>query len=309
MLKQARRHLGRHGQYGRVEPFAVDLDAVGLRRQTPHRVAVAHGGLAGRHVGPQRRQVGVGQQQIAVAPVAGQAVAQDVRVQQGAGLRRRRVQGSQAQGRPDGLADAGGLAGMVQQLRDGPVARRLPLHLAQVVHEPHGGHARAPGQAARQQQRGGGVQGGGQGRRRQAKAAVQAGQPQRPAHQQRIRVASQAAHQRQGFAIGAQQDVLAVVQVVAELRVDHAAGAPAGRAPGFEHGDLGVGLAQRHAGGQAGPARSDDGDLHRASRRTRGAPPLTQVFQASHSLRTGVSEMRWCSTCQSSRSISSSSAW
>ena len=87
-----------------------------------------------------------------------------------------------------------------------------------------------------------------------------------------------------------------------------APGAAAGRVPGFEDGDLGAGLAQGDAGRQARPAGADDRRLHRANRRTSPRPPPTQVFHASHSLRNGVREMRWCSTCQLSRSISSSSA-
>ena len=69
------------------------------------------------------------------------------------------------------------------------------------------------------------------------------------------------------------------------------------------------GFTQGDAGRQAGPACANDCRLHRANRRTRPRPPPTQVFQANQSLRKGVSEMRWCSTCQLSRSISSSSAW
>ena len=45
---------------------------------------------------------------------------------------------------------------------------------------------------------------------------------------------------------------------------------------------------QGDGGGNAGPAATDDGDAHRVS----PDPGLA----ASHSLRIGGSEMRWCST-------------
>ncbi|KAG0913539.1 hypothetical protein G6F31_021437 [Rhizopus arrhizus] len=102
--------------------------------------------------------------------------------------------------------------------------------------------------------------------------------------------------------------MLAIVQRGVEIAMEHAAGAPARRVAGFEDGDLGAGFAQGDACRQPRPACADNRRLHRANRRTSPRPPPTQVFHASHSLRSGVSEMRWCSTCQLSRSISSSSA-
>jgi len=93
-------------------------------------------------------------------------------------------------------------------------------------------------------------------------------------------------------AVSFRQQVLAVVQRRVEIGVEDAPGAAARRMAGFEDGDFGAGFAQGDAGCQASPASADDRGLHRANRRTSPRPPPTQVFQASHSLRKGVSEMR-----------------
>ena len=80
---------------------------------------------------------------------------------------------------------------------------------------------------------------------------------------------------------------------------------PAGAATqprgGFENGGGNAGAGEFDGGGEAGTAAADNGDP--------GLQLETQVFQASQSLRSGVSEMRWLSTfSQPPAWISTSSA-
>ena len=118
---------------------------------------------------------------------------------------------------------------------------------------------------------------------------------QRVPFQQLLGIGANPTHQAQRLAIGAEQDVLAVVQP-APVELD-CTGAPAQRAPGFVKGGGDTGRRQFDGSRDARPAAADDGDLHAKA----------QVFQAIQSLRTGVSAMRWCRTWKLSRLISSSS--
>ena len=70
----------------------------------------------------------------------------------------------------------------------------------------------------------------------------------------------------------------------------HAARAPAGLRRHLEDLDRVAGAARVHRRGQAGPAGADHGHAQRLQR------PRQCVRQAIHSLRSGVSEVRWCST-------------
>ena len=118
---------------------------------------------------------------------------------------------------------------------------------------------------------------------------------QRKPLQQLLRVITHLFDQAQRFAIGADQDVLAVVQV---QTVDFdAARASAELSGGFEYGDIDALGCQFDRCRQSGPAAADDRDLQ----------PLIQVRQAIHNLRIGVSDVRWLSTRQPSFLISSSS--
>ena len=93
-------------------------------------------------------------------------------------------------------------------------------------------------------------------------------------------------HQSQGFPIGADQDVLAVVHRHA-VQV-HAAGAAAERARCFEYGDRDAAGGQLHGGRHARIAGADDGDGRRQ--------PASHVRSAIPILRSGVRMMRWSST-------------
>ena len=70
------------------------------------------------------------------------------------------------------------------------------------------------------------------------------------------------------------------------------ASAAAQMAAGFKN--CGVMAAERelYRGGHAGPAATDDGNLHGRDYMR----PSACIFQTSQSLRSGVRLMRWCST-------------
>src|SRR3546814_17060407 len=116
--------------------------------------------------------------------------------------------------------------------------------------------------------------------------------------------------------------MLAVIDMgVQRARMDAACAAAQGLGR-FEDGNGMPVLFQPLRGGQAGPARSDDGDIHRpgpvcilehkvplqcgsAPRRlTSPRPPPTQTFQALQNLRLGESEMRCPAPCTLTRSLS-----
>ena len=106
--------------------------------------------------------------------------------------------------------------------------------------------------------------------------------------------AADALHQAAKLGVGADQDVLAVVERFALH--DDAACAPAGNRARLVHRDRHAPVREGHCAGHARVARADD------------RYAATHVFQASHSLRSGVSEVRRSSTRKPSRSISSSRA-
>ena len=110
------------------------------------------------------------------------------------------------------------------------------------------------------------------------------GQFKRDASEQALTISADRVHQAQSFAIGADQNVLAVVERVT-MDVD-AARAATQLFGGFEYGDFAACGAELDGSRQAGPAAADDCC----------SQALIQVRQASHSLRSGVSEVRWLST-------------
>ena len=124
-------------------------------------------------------------------------------------------------------------------------------------------------------------------------------QRQRHAQQPRRRVGADHSHQFERCAVRADQDVLAVVQIMAGHT--HRSGAPTGLCRHLEDLYLMAGQTGMHCSGNAGPSCTDDGDAPRRQW------PRQLVRQAIHSLRTGVSEVRWCSTRKPSASISRSS--
>ncbi len=107
---------------------------------------------------------------------------------------------------------------------------------------------------------------------------------QRRALEQGIGIGADGAHQAQGFGIGADQDVLAVIDF--EALDPRGAGAAAEGARGFEDVDPMARGGQFDGSGQAGVSGADDGNGQASH----------QVRPASQSLRSGGREMRWCST-------------
>ena len=103
---------------------------------------------------------------------------------------------------------------------------------------------------------------------------------QRASFEQSLGIGADLAHQGQRVAVGAEQDVLAVVQRPA---VDGNGARPSAEdTTGFVQGGIDTGRRQLDSGGDARPAAADDGDFHAKA----------QVFQAIQILRTGVSAMR-----------------
>src|SRR5262245_28886050 len=104
-------------------------------------------------------------------------------------------------------------------------------------------------------------------------------------------------HQAEQLGVGADQDVLAVVELIAFPvgRDAYPARSPAGDLAGFKDGDWNTGLREGDRGSHAGITSANDGYA------------LTHVFQASQNLRSGVREVRCVRTWNPSRSISVSS--
>ncbi len=172
---------------------------------------------------------------------------------------------------------------------------------AQRQHEAHSADALAPGQPAREQEAGQQAEGGREVQRAETEA-VGVAQFERYA-QYRVRGHAYRAHERKERGVGADQDVLPVVERLALCR--HAPRAPARHRTGFEYGDLRAAPGKRDSGRHAGVAGADHGH---APWSVRSRYAATHVFQASQSLRRGVSEVRCRSTWKPSRSISVSSA-
>ena len=250
---------------------------------------------AGRF-GQQAAKIDARQQQVGIFPPrAAQAVAQHV----GEDLRRGafggHVERGEAERFPQVAAQGAGLAGGVEPFGDGAdrASRRKRRALMPCIHQAVASFSRqpTPRAASRPQATLSGAGHFGSARRKPVWSTTCSGRRSSSL----LGVGADLAHQGQRLAIGAEQDVLAVVQRAA-VDVD-AAGAAAEGAAGFEQGGVDAGCRQFDGGGDARPAAADDGDLHAKA----------QVFQAIQSLRTGVSAMRWCRTWKLSRLISSSS--
>lgn len=84
--------------------------------------------------------------------------------------------------------------------------------------------------------------------------------------------------------------------------------ATTGNASGLENAYANIRSGEVYGRGDARIARTDDGDARGAPGQVICAQAVTQVFQASQSFRSGVSEVRWFSTLNPSASISVSRA-
>ena len=294
--------LGREARQQRVELVRPDRDhhrgvlapqgvEVARALVQPQLAAVPAQPGRGR-LGKQPAQVDARQQQVARARGAAERVAQHREEGAGRGARGRRVERRDAQRAPQ-VARDGALLGVArEQLVDAAVGFEAKAAPPQREHEAHGADALAKRQAARGEQPAEQPERGGQPELAQGEAAGVA-QLERHA-QQRVARHADAPHEAEQLAVGADQDMLAVVQRFA-LRHDPAR-APAGDGPGLVHRDRHALRGERHRAGHAGVSGADD--RYAAS----------HVFQAIHSLRSGVSEVRRSSTRKPSRSISASSA-
>ena len=231
----------------------------------------------------QLREVHSRQQQIARAGGAGERIAQHGREHLRRGALGRRVERRDAKRPPDVVAKHAVLPVLVQQRVDAEFRRkpeRLPL---QGQHEQDGVHAFPERNATAEQQAGGAAQ----------PESVGVAQVERQP-QERAVVHADLPHQAQQRGVGTDQDVLAVVEFAAFGR--DAPRAPARYRAGFENGHRDAALRERDGRRHAGVA----GPHHSYA--------LTHVFQASQSLRSGVSDVRWVRTLNPSRSTSASVA-
>ena len=94
-------------------------------------------------------------------------------------------------------------------------------------------------------------------------------------------------HHLQCFSVSANQNVLAVVQ--GQALVHDPTRTPAHLRCGFQQTHLPALLHGMHGSGQSRPARTHDGEFFQNR-------PNACIFQASHNLRTGVSDTRCWST-------------
>ena len=252
-------------------------------------------------LGQQLGQRPARNQQVAGAGAREQCVMQHPQEDLRAGLRRRRVQRRHAQRVEDLGAHPRRQAGGELRHRPTRVAAKAPQQPAQrgraqrqPLRQPPVPHR--PDRTAELEQR--------RARPQPQPHAVLVEQRQRLALQHRVGIDADAAHQPERGGVGADQDVLAVVEPVGRIAAGRALGGQAARAPAglrrhLEDRHRVAGLDRGDRCRQPGPARADDGDAaHR---------PRQLVFIAIQSLRTGVSEMRWCSTWNSVASISRSS--
>src|SRR3990167_8140086 len=109
-------------------------------------------------------------------------------------------------------------------------------------------------------------------------------QPQRQAQQRLFDLYANLPHQAQGFAVSAEQDVLAVIEPnVVAIKAARPAAKIRRR---FEYSDWNTLSGKLYRCTQPCPAGANDSYLQ----------PNTQVVQASHNLRSGVRLMCWLST-------------
>ena len=263
------------------------------RRSQLHRAAmVAH--ECGGRLGKQFTQVCPRDEKIARFARAIQAIAHHVQEGLRRGRRGRGIECGHAQWLPQIASEGSGLPVPRKQYGDRHVGGDAIARAAHSLDEAYCRQALAPGQSGGAQQGFSKMQGSGKTRHAQAELA-RIFDGERQAREQPVRVGADCAHQAQGFAVGPDQNVLAVVECHA-LDFDRARAAA--RVPRrLEYHDRDLCLREYHSGSHAGPAGADDSDVH----------VVIQIFHAIHSLRTGVKAVRWLSTLQPSSAISLSS--
>ena len=260
---------------------------------------------AQRRVGQQGRQRHPRQQQVGAAGTGKQRVAQHPQKDLGAGLVAGGVERGHAERLDQVLVHGSRQAGAQLLHRQAGCA----VESAQL---PAGGCTQQS-QPVRPAPTRGAQHAAHKGRRRSARgqlqpAAVGCDQGEWPAQQQCRGVRTHRAHQRQRGGVGTDQDVLAVVKI-AVAGTDPPC--PAARLAGhLEQGHVGTALHQPHRSRQASPASADHRKTARGPAVWPGQRHLPRqwVSRAIHNLRSGVSEVRWCSTWKLSDSISRSKA-
>ena len=228
----------------------------------------------------RQQQVGRG---AAPAEAVAQRIHEDLRRSHG----RRGIQRRQAQRLPEAPAQAAALAMAIEQGRHRAIVAEAVVRVLQETQETNGADFLGQTAATRAQQTHRQVPRSRQARQPHPEGTRLAGREAQfewQAFQEPLGIGADFPHQAQRLAVSADQEVLPVVEPVA-VQV-HAARPPAELLRGLENGDPDPGLGQFDRRGQPRPAATDDRGLH----------PRTQVRQAIHSLRIGVSEVRWLRT-------------
>ena len=260
-------------------------------------------------------------QKIGAARLAQQCIVEHPREGARTGLVGGRIECADTQRRPDARDQPCRLILQGQPLRDRHSGRAgVGALLLQPLHQPDHRPSMRPGQPASGHQADGQIERVKRRRQRRGlkKEAARADQFHRHSQHGLLRIDAHPAHQCQSVAIGTDQQVLTVInfdRTATEGQRQGASPTP-GLRRSVDHDHRLACLDQRHGCRQSGPAGTDHDDRRSAAAHEAGADlgadsfggrPLTQVRQASSSLRIGVSEVRRSSTRKPSRSISSSS--
>ncbi len=221
-----------------------------------------------RGLGPQRAQVPARQQQVGATASTEQAVAQHTQEHGAAGSADRRVERGNAQGIDEFAQEP--LGKSLAELFYGGAGRAAKAGKPPAHRTAQQGHAVSQGPAAGACDAADRIP----GRRRVGKAqsvAIREHEGERGAQQRGFRIDAHQPHQTQAFGVGADQDVLAVVQAargrgVRAFRRRQGACPASQHAGRLEDGDGVACLRGSDGRSQAGPARTDDGHLHAVSR-------------------------------------------
>src|SRR5712691_8900333 len=215
-------------------PRALTYSAAGSGKRRPRSVRAMRRSLASR------------------APVRpSQHVNEDLR----RGVLDRRVERRYAQRLPDVGAQQAALLVIVEQPGDAAVGRDAELAHPKRRHKAQRAETLSEIQSLSAEERREQIERVGESRRAQVKAIGKA-QLEGHAKQKLVRVGADPPHYPQRLAIGADQDVLAVVEVHAVYA--HAPGAAAQAARGLENGYGDAALGERDGCGEARPAGADD---------------------------------------------------
>ena len=212
----------------------------------------------GCRFGKKPAKVDGGQEQVGVGAPATQTVAQDIGEDLCGGVLRVGIEGSEAECFPEPFAQRAVLAVGVEQFGHGAIGGDAVAVFLEGKRQAAGSEFFLEGAAARAAEPGRQVQGSGQAWQGKAQAGGGIVQGEGCAVQQRLRGGADGAQQAQRFAVGADQEVLAVVD---DAPVDLAcAGTAAELASSFEDNGAGASGHQFDGGGEAGPAGADDGN-------------------------------------------------